>query len=183
MVGRLILYMSEDDNKLKNTLSDLYEKLNEEMKDWKSLSDLYEKLNEMKDWKYSKEITFPVEITNITCAKSFNFGCDSVKPGAFVSIRPCDDPKTYLGVYVGSLIPPFNELPDVGYNIKTKELKILPPRTNPAIFVFDLKKIVWGCESWWGAIEDENDLKQISDTDIQNIWYVQVLKSLQTETK
>ena len=52
--------------------------------------------------------------------------------------------------------------------------------TNPAIFVPELKKIIYGYESWWGAITNKDDLSDlnISDEDIENTWYVQLLKSM-----
>jgi len=35
-----------------------------------------------------------------------------------------------------------------------------------------------GCGSWWGAIDNEEDLKDITDSDIENVWYVQLLKKI-----
>ena len=72
------------------------------------------------------------------------------------------------------------ELPigqNISYNRKSQVLDI-SFRNNPAIFVFELNKIIYGIESWWGIIETENDLKDISDQDINNIWYVKALNSL-----
>ena len=58
--------------------------------------------------------------------------------------------------------------------------------TNPAIFVPELKKIIYGCESWWGTINNQDDLSDlnISDDDIQNTWYVKLLHEMyNTENK
>jgi len=49
---------------------------------------------------------------------------------------------------------------------------------NPAIFVPELKKIIYGCESWWREIESVDDFTSISEEDIENTWYVKLLKSL-----
>ncbi len=49
---------------------------------------------------------------------------------------------------------------------------------NPAIFVFDLKKVIYGYESWWGEIKSEEDFRKITDLDINNLWYVKALKEL-----
>lgn len=97
--------------------------------------------------------------------------------GDFVSVRPCGKEykdKTYLGVLLGdislNLLAQFNKEKGVltlGYG-----------RHNPAIFVPDLNKIIYGCESWWGVIENEKDLRQITNIDIENIWYVKALKEL-----
>lgn len=51
-------------------------------------------------------------------------------------------------------------------------------RTNPAIWVPDQNRIVWGMGSWWGIIEKEEDLKKITNQDIENVWYVKALKAL-----
>jgi hypothetical protein len=97
--------------------------------------------------------------------------------GTLVSVRPCGEEygnKTYLGIMLGDL--PLDV--QVMHNSKTGELEILN-YNNPAIFVPDLKQIIWGCGSWWGVIENEEQLRQISDDDIQNVWYVKALKAMQ----
>jgi len=53
---------------------------------------------------------------------------------------------------------------------------------NPAMWVPDLNRVVMGWESWWGEIKSEEDLRQISDADIENVWYVKAIKAL-TEKK
>ena len=65
----------------------------------------------------------------------------------------------------------------ISHNSNTNELNVSYD-LNPAIFVFDLNEIIFGCQSWWGIIKNEQELKDISDIDIDNIWYVKVLKSL-----
>ena len=42
----------------------------------------------------------------------------------------------------------------------------------------EMGEVVYGCESWWAAIENEDDLKEISDLDINSIWYVKALKGI-----
>lgn len=49
---------------------------------------------------------------------------------------------------------------------------------NPAIFVPGLKKIIYGYESWWREIESADDFAGISNEDIENTWYVGLLKKL-----
>jgi len=95
------------------------------------------------------------------------------KPGTFVSIRPADEAKTYLGIYIGDL-PVWN---DFHYNIPTERV-VVSSHLNPAIFVPDLARVVYGCESFWGEIKDEHDLREITDEDIENVWYVKALKQL-----
>ena len=47
---------------------------------------------------------------------------------------------------------------------------------NPAIYVFELKKIIYGCESYWSVINDPNDFEDITKETLDNVWYVQLLK-------
>ena len=45
----------------------------------------------------------------------------------------------------------------------------------------ELKKIIYGCESWWHEITSVEELKDITDSDIDNTWYVQLLKNIGKE--
>lgn len=127
-------------------------------------------------------IEYPITVDAVEFEKS-----DTVRPplfgaqsGDFVSIRPCGDEyagKTYLGVMIGDIA----RTQMASYKRETKTLSVSMALYNPAIFVPDLKKVIFGCESWWGKIEDETSLRQISDSDIDSVWYVQALKSLSEE--
>ena len=59
----------------------------------------------------------------------------------------------------------------------------LSAETNPAIFVPELKQIIYGCESWWGIIDDLNELKDITEEEIESVWYVRLLKEMCGEEK
>lgn len=129
-----------------------------------------------------KKIEFPITVKSI---KKYPFYRNPNKPdglfgevcGTLVSVRPCGEEygnKTYLGIMLGDL--PLDV--QVMHSSETGELEILN-FNNPAIFVPDLKQIIWGCGSWWGVIENEEQLRQISDDDIQNVWYVKALKAMQ----
>lgn len=120
-------------------------------------------------------IEYPIEVSKINYGKR-QTGWRDGDIGKFVSIRPCGEEyqgKTFLGIYLGDL--PVGH--HVTHNPETKELSIRFD-CNPAIFVFDLKKIVYGLESWWGIIKSEADLKQITDRDIDNVWYMKAMKQL-----
>jgi hypothetical protein len=98
-------------------------------------------------------------------------------PCKYVAIRPCgDNPdnKTYLGILLGEC-----SIRTMGmYNIEKQEI-IVKDRLNPMIFIPDLMKVVLGVESWWDTIDKPEDLKQITDADIQNVWYVKALKEME----
>lgn len=102
------------------------------------------------------------------------------KLGDWVSIRPCGDKygdKTFLGIYLGDLaIDHFIR----AYEVKETGKKVVEVYGygNPAIYVPELKEIIMGAASWWGVIKKPEDLKKITDQDIQNVWYVKALKEL-----
>ena len=130
----------------------------------------------------SRYIEYPITVNNID-VDPINYN-DSwhAKVGDLVAVRPCEEEcngKTFLGFYLGDL--PLQST--VHFNEKEGLLKV-GTMTNPAMFVPELNKIIWGCGSWWSEIKSEDDLKQITDEDIENTWYVKLAKALEnTETK
>lgn len=100
-----------------------------------------------------------------------------LKPGSIVAVRPCDkklNGKTYLGMYLC-------QAPTAVYgklNEANEIVLTMGDYTNPAIWVEELDRIVWGYESWWGAIKSEADLKAITNEDIKNVWYVKALEQI-----
>ncbi|HBF3307016.1 TPA: hypothetical protein KOB88_001930 [Clostridioides difficile] len=124
----------------------------------------------------SMNIEYPIEVYKINNKYRNKGHYKESKIGKFVKVRPCKkeyENKTYLGLYLGELS---NSL-SISYAPKTKELDI-NSGMSPAIFVFELNEIIYGNESFWGVIEREEDLKEISDSDIENLWYVKALKSI-----
>ncbi len=147
-----------------------------EEEDFAGFSELIGKLSkEMKDnpIKIESEFKYPMEISGIKVIPPSNI--NTAKTGLLVKIRPIADAygqKTYLGIYLGDI--PVEAI--VGLYTKTNILSILS-HANPAIFVPELKKVIFGYESWWGEIESVKDLEEISDGDIEDIWYVKLLKA------
>lgn len=96
--------------------------------------------------------------------------------GDLVKVRPCGDEykgKTYLGVLIGEVARSIH----LTQNSDDPTAFVIDPCLhNPAIFVPELRKVIFGYESWWGKIKSEDELKEITDEDIQNVWYVQMLK-------
>ena len=95
--------------------------------------------------------------------------------GALCEIRPCAKEyggKSYLGIYLG-------DLPTSIYSSYDENNGILSNRvtTNPAILVPELKKIIFGYESWWREIRSPEDFNGITEKDIENTWYVQLLRA------
>ncbi len=96
----------------------------------------------------------------------------------WVRVRPCApqyERKTYLGFLLGDLA-----LSQSARLKRDGTLCVAFSMHNPAIFVPTLGKLIYGCESWWSKISSPEDLLTISDADIDNVWYVQALKSLQS---
>lgn len=95
--------------------------------------------------------------------------------GDLVSVRPCDpefEGKTFLGILLGE----FALSQMVQFDKETATLSVSLSMHNPAIFVPSLKKIIRGCGSFWGVIKDEAHLRQITDDDIANVWYIKALR-------
>ncbi len=93
--------------------------------------------------------------------------------GAWVAVRPVGDKKTYLGVLLGDYHPP-----SVSFNKESGALIVGKGIGNPAIWVPDLKRVVMGWGSWWGEIKTPEELRNITDADIENVWYVKAFKEL-----
>jgi hypothetical protein len=123
----------------------------------------------------SKFIEYPISVSAIDVQEFDGKLLYHDKVGKLAKVRPCGeeyDNKTYLGIFIGD-IP---HSPHISHNHETGVLQIRA-HCNPAIFVPDLNKIIWGMESWWSIVENENDLdKEITDELIQNQWYVRMAK-------
>ena len=123
----------------------------------------------------SRYIEYPITVSKIE-NKEISFDGLGHECGTLVKIRPCAkeyNNKTFVGIYLGDLPIGISS----SYN---EETQILTNRafSNPAIFVPELKKIIFGAESWWGEIKPGEDVSDITDEDINNQWYVQMLKDM-----
>lgn len=126
------------------------------------------------------EIKYPIEVNTL---ETFRLKPERVEPtvGQYASVRPCGEEygnKTYLGIYLGRL--PVGQF--TTFHPETKNLAVVM-KQNPALYVPELKKIIYGMESWWALVETEADLKQITDTDIADVWYVKALKDIVAKDK
>jgi hypothetical protein len=93
--------------------------------------------------------------------------------GRPVKVRWCKNDKTYLGLYLGEVALSFSA------DFSKKEiLEVNYAGHNPAILVLEIERVIYGCESWWGFINDEAELKDITDEDISNIPYVKALRGM-----
>jgi hypothetical protein len=128
-------------------------------------------------------ITFPIQVKAILLGRE-----DVLRPsllmsqeaGDFVAVRPCAEEHkgtTFLGLMLGEVSMSKN----VKYDPKTEALTFTNSGYNPAMLVPDLKAVIYGCESWWSLIKTPEDLKKITDQDINNVWYVKALKHLQEQ--
>ena len=123
----------------------------------------------------SKYVEYPITVHEIENKPIDTSGLGH-EAGSLVAIRPCAkeyNEKTYIGIYIGDL--PIQIL--TSYKESTGQL-INSTMNNPAIFVPDLKKIIYGCESWWKTIRSVDEFSKISNEDINNTWYVKLLQSM-----
>lgn len=100
------------------------------------------------------------------------------RSGQLVKVRPCGKKyknKTFLGLYLGDMALGVNCL----HKDENKTLELSPSGHNPAIFMFGPNELTYGISSWWGVINSEDDLEDISDLDIESVWYVKALRQIQ----
>lgn len=122
----------------------------------------------------SRYIEYPITVTNIAKEKiEYNKDTFNGEIGMLVAVRPCSENKTFVGIFLGNL--PLSIM--IHHNSETGVLTA-ETLNNPAIFVPDLRKIIFGCGSWWHRIENEEQLREITDEDINNTWYVKALKEM-----
>ena len=123
-----------------------------------------------------KELAMPIEVTGIQFTG--NYGVELGYPNRnLVRVRPCADEyegKTFLGLYLGDIAQTLG----CSFNRETGVLEVYLCRHNPAVWIPSRRRIVFGFESWWGPVESEAQLNEITDETIGNLWYVQALKAL-----
>lgn len=122
---------------------------------------------------------FPIEVHDIESSPTPHLSIVSTRRsvGSWVAVRPCGAEwkgKTLLGIYIGDVAL----YPSARWEPASKTLFLDLCGHNPGIYVPAAKRVVYGCESWWGVLKSPDDLKQITDDDINSIWYVQALKAL-----
>lgn len=96
--------------------------------------------------------------------------------GDMVAVRPVAEQyggRTFLGILIGEIAQA------VDARITAEgQIQVDPTMHNPAIFVPDLNTVIFGISSWWGRIRDAEQLRQITDEDISNVWYVRALEQI-----
>jgi hypothetical protein len=130
---------------------------------------------------YTDEKKLPVPLNKIRFTKfrpvTTGWG-GSPGCGGIVAVRPVSDDKTYLGVFLCDLALHMH----AEYNDETGVLDVRDsPNGNPMILIPELKKVIFGRESWWGPIKDENHLRKITNESIDDLWYVKLLKQMLKE--
>ena len=128
-------------------------------------------------------IEYPITVKEITHSDQEYFRPKLLfggECGDMVSVRPCADEyekKTFLGVLIGEVA----YCGGARFNSENQSLEIVPGSLNPMIFIPETNSVVFGYNSWWGKIESKDELKEITDETIDNVWYVKALKQLDKE--
>lgn len=117
----------------------------------------------------SRFIEFPLTVQGIEVEKPRYWDVEFTP----VRVRPCGENKTYFGILLGYF----------PWVIKPKYKKsdgklIISTISNPCILLPEQKKIVFGAECWWSKIKDMDDVSDITDIDIDNQWYIKLLKDI-----
>jgi len=141
------------------------------------LSALAKAIKETSHYQHGESIKYPIEVSKVNVLGSMGFSngiTSSMDHGTLVAVRPVNSEKTYLGVYLGNIPLGLSH----AYDPKKKEMNLYI-KTNPAICIPDLGcRVVMGASSWWRELKNEDELKQITDADIQNVWYVKALTQI-----
>ena len=122
----------------------------------------------------SRYIEYPLTIQGIENKKINTKGIGHTC-GALCEVRPCGEEyqeRTYLGDLPIGITSSYDEKTGILSNGTIN---------NPAIFVPELKKIVYGVGSWWREIKGIEEFKGISKEEIENTWYVKLLKGMEKE--
>lgn len=97
--------------------------------------------------------------------------------GDMVAIRPVareHGDRTFLGILLGEIAQGVSLarrksdgalIYDMGWH-------------NPAVFVPDLDTMIFGNASWWSLISSPDQLREITDADIESVWYVKALRQI-----
>lgn len=120
----------------------------------------------------SMYIEYPLTIEKLNIKQPSAWGIQ-FKP---VRVRLCEDNRTYFGILLGE----FPWMTRASYSDDTGELEI-STTTNPCILIPELNRVVFGAESWWGVIKPGEDISDITDDDIENVWYMKLLRSMNKE--
>lgn len=148
---------------------------NDDRSNWEEINEFIDTVRQCEFFE-SKYIEYPLEVNDVIInsdgenISTIRFNKNS---GKLARIRYCKDDKTYLGFYLGEAVIQNY----ISYNNESKVLEVNGLR-NPALFVPELGRVIYGCESWWCIIESEEDFKEITDEDIDNTWYVQLAKDM-----
>lgn len=95
----------------------------------------------------------------------------------WVKVRPVNDKyegRTYLGWMLGDIAQGIS----LSFHLDGR-LHADLAHHNPAIFVPDLGTVIFGHSSWWAPVKSPDDLRTITDADINDVWYVKALKDLE----
>lgn len=96
--------------------------------------------------------------------------------GDMVAIRPCAkqfEDRTYLGILLGEIA----QIVKIGS--RQDELHYDMAMHNPAILIPELNEVIFGNASWWGLISSPDQMRDITNDDISNVWYVKALEQIE----
>lgn len=122
------------------------------------------------------EMAFPIDVHGITWS-DVGVLVAGRRGATWVAVRPCGEgeKRTHLGFLLGDLATSAS----ARYDRASGVLAVSLGMHNPAMWVPDLGRVVFGYESWWGPLKGPEDLRQITDADIQDVWYVRALRDLE----
>lgn len=110
----------------------------------------------------SRYIEYPITVSSIkTNHDEYDFY--EKRRGEICKLHLTNDDKVYTAVLLGEL--PY--MTTESYNPETGKLTVTVIK-NPALYVFDLKKVVYGAECWWQGLGETIKMPDISDAGQEN---------------
>lgn len=113
--------------------------------------------------------------SDLNVAQALSTGGSSGAITMDIAVKDEVESPHYEGVGVGMA---FTKIITHDINSKATNSGNTTVMQNPGIFVPELREIVYGCGSWWREIKSVDELKAITDEDIENTWYVQLLQDV-----
>lgn len=118
----------------------------------------------------------PIDVHGITAGddEPYSEGYGRQRCGTWVRVRPAGAEVTYLGVMLGKIATATS----AEYHPESGVLHVRQSTHNPAIYVPDLGRVVFGEGSFWSVIESPAEIRAIGDKAVGGVFYVRALRSI-----
>lgn len=127
----------------------------------------------------SQYLDFPMRVEDIEKDDLSYDKPIGARHGDLVRVRPCGEEyggRTYLGVIVADAPTGIT----VSYDRERETLRVAQSLHNPLIVIPETHSVTWGYDSWWSVIKSPEELREITDGEIGDTWYVLLARGMQS---